>query len=159
MRRLLTILRYVFVSPELLIGVVGLSSCVFLPAQMVWLSERIGTQAELLKYFGLLPVGLIVYDSTVAKSILMPDGDKWSSFQKWEDYEDFKAGCIVALCYAVLFGIIGVACFFFDWKTPSGHQSAFLLTSIAGALTVSSILYFAHIRIEELFRRHSSQSL
>lgn len=159
MRRLLTILRYVFVSPELLVCVSGLAFFVFLPGQFVWLSERIGTQAELLKYFGLLPVGLFVYDSAVAKSILLSDSDKRGYFQKWEDYEDFKSGCMVALCYAVLFGITGVACFFFDWKRPSAHQSAFLLTSIAGALTVSATLYFAHIKIEEIFRQHSSPSL
>ena len=152
-------MRYVFVSPELLVCVSGLALFVFLPEQFVWLSERIGTQAELLKYFGLLPVGLFVYDSTVAKGILMPDSDKRGYFQKWEDYEDFKSGCMVALCYAGFFGATGVACLLFDWKTPLALQSAFLLTSIVGALTVSATLYFAHIKIEELFRQHSSPSL
>jgi len=148
----------VFVSPELLVCASGLALGFFLPTQFIWLSERIGTQAELLKYFGVLPVGLLVYDSTVAKGILMPEGDRQGYFQRWEGYEDFKDGCIVALCYAILFVIAGIAGFFFDWKAPAAYQSALLLTSISGALAVSATLYFAHIKIEELFRHHSGPS-
>jgi hypothetical protein len=158
MTRAMTVFRYVFVSPEFLVIVAGLAFCVLFPTQSVWVSARIGAQSDLLKYFGLLPIGLVVYDSTVVKSALMPDADKRSSFQKWEHYYDFKLGCIVALVYAVIFGITGIACFFFDWNTSMAHQSAFLLTSIVGALTVSATLYFAHIRIEELFRQYSSVS-
>ncbi|MEJ7745481.1 MAG: hypothetical protein WKF61_01760 [Luteimonas sp.] len=131
---------------------------VFLSDQLVWLSGRIGGQADLLKYFGLLPFGLVVYDSKVVKSILIPDGDKLNLFQQWDLYGDFKLGCIVGLIYAVLFAVVGIACFFFDWKVPSAHQSALLLTSMTGALTVSATLYFAHLKIEEMFRRHSRQS-
>ena len=158
MRQVLNILRYVFVSPEFLVGVAGVGMYFFLPGQFVWLSGRIANQAELLKYFGLLPFGLIVYDSKVVKSILMPEADKRNTFQKWELYGDFKLGCVVGLSYAVFFGCAGIACFFFDWKTPAAYQSAFLLTSIVGALTVSMTLYFTHIKIEELFRQHSKPS-
>jgi len=158
MKWCLNILRYVFVSPEFLVCVTGAALCIFLPDKFVWLSERIGNQAELLKYFGFLPVGLVIYDSTVVKTILMPESDKRNDFQKWERYADFKCGCIVGLVFAVIFGIAGIASFFFDWKIPAPFQSAFLLTSIAGAVTVSTSLYFAQIRIEELFRKHSNPS-
>ena len=158
MKRLLSILRYVFVSLEFLVCAAGIALYVFLPGQFIWISERIGSQAELLKYFGLLPIGLVVYDSTVSKNILMPDADKRNAFQRWELYGDFKCGCIVGLGYAVLFGFAGIGCFFFDWKSPAAHQAALLLTSITGALTVSATLYFAHIKVEELFRQHSNPS-
>jgi hypothetical protein len=59
------------------------------------------------------------------------------------------------LAYAGIFAVLGVSCLFFDWKAPEPYQSAFLLTSVVGAITVSATLYLAHIKIEELFRKHS----
>ena len=157
MRGLLAILRYAFISPEFLVCLSGLAVYNFFPGQLVWLSGRIGDQAELLKYLGLLPFGLVVYDSNAIKDILMPHSDKKIVFQKWEFYSDIKSGCIVALLYAALFGVVGLACLLFDWKAPAAYQSGFLLASIAGALVVSASLYVTHIKIEELFRQHSSQ--
>jgi len=158
MRGLLAILRYAFISPEFLVCLSGIAVYNFFPGQLVWLSGRIGDKAELLKYLGLLPFGLVAYDSNVIRDILMPHSDKKIIFQKWEFYADIKWGCIVALLYAVLFGVVGCACLLFDWKAAVAYQSGFLLTSIVGALTVSASLYFTHIKIEELFRQHSSQS-
>ncbi len=74
----------------------------------------------------------------------------------WELYFDFKLGCIIGLAYAAVFSVVGVSCLFFDWKVPEAFQSAFLITSVVGAITVSAMLYFAHIKIEELFRKHST---
>ena len=155
MKSLLSILRYVFVSLEFLACVAGTAACFFFPAAFGWLSERIGNQAELLKYFGLLPVGLVVYDTTVVKNILMPEADKKNVLQAWDLYFDFKLGCIVGLAYAGVFSVTGVCCLFFDWKVAEPYQSSFLLTSVVGAITVSATLYFSHIKIEELFRKHS----
>lgn len=156
MKTLISILRYVLVSLEFLVCVAGAAAWFFFPSSLGWLSERIGSQAELLKYFGLLPVGLVVYDTTVVKNILMPESDKRNALQNWELYLDFKLGCIVGLAYAGIFAVLGVSCLFFDWKAPQPYQSAFLLTSVVGAITVSATLYFAHIKIEELFRKHST---
>ena len=158
MKYLLSTLRYIFVSPECLVCVAGTAACIFFPSGFARLSNRIGGQAELLKYFGLLPVGLLVYNTNAVKSILMPEADKLNALQSWELYPDFKLGCVIGLAYAIGFTGAGIACLLFDWKMPQAYQSAFLLTSITGALTVSATLYFAHIRIEELFRRHSSPS-
>jgi hypothetical protein len=156
MRSLFSILRYVFVSLEILVCVIGTAACLSFPATFAWLSDRIGSQAELLKYFGLLPVGMMIYDTTVVKQILMPETDKRHVLQNWELYFDFKLGCIVGLAYAGVFVVMGFSCLLFDWKVPEPYQSALLLTSVVGAMTVSATLYFAHIKIEELFRKHST---
>ncbi len=158
MKSLLSTLRYIFVSPECLVCAVGAASCVFFQSELASLSGRIGSQAELLKYLGLFPIPLIVYDTTVVKNILMPEADKSNALQKWELYLDFKLGCIVGLVYAALFVIVGIFCLFLDWKVPKAYQSAFLLTSVVGAATVSATLYFANIKIEELFRQYSTPS-
>jgi len=47
----------------------------------------------------------------------------------------------------------------FDWKNPAAHQSAMLIASVAGAVTVSASLYFANIKVEELFREHWKQKV
>ena len=155
MKRCGAILRSVFVGPEFLIVIAGAALLVFFPNPFIWLSERIGNQAELLKYFGLLPAGLVVYDATVAKNILLPDGDKQQIFQSWELHWEFKCAVVVGLVYSFCFAIAGIVALLFDWQTPEAHQSALLATSVAGGLMVSVTLFFAHIRIEELFRQHS----
>jgi hypothetical protein len=151
MKRCGAILRCVFVAPEFLIVLCGASLLVFFPAPFTWLTGRIGGQAELLKYFGLLPAGLVVYDSTLAKSILLPDADKRRVLQSWELHWEFKCAVVVGLVYGFCFAL-------FDWKTAAAHQSALLVTSAAGGLAVSVTLFFAHIRVEELFRQHSTKS-
>ncbi len=156
MKSLLSILRYTFVSPECLVCVTGAASCLLFPSGLAWLSDRIGSQAELLKYFGLLPVGLVVYDATSVKNILMPEADKLRVLQSWDLYFDFKLGCIVGLAYAVVFAVVGICCLFFEWKAPQACQSALLLISVVGAITVAATFYFSHIKIEEVFRKHST---
>lgn len=147
--------RFIFLSFEFLICVAGVGITVFAPDQLTWLTNKIGEQTELLKYFGFLPAGLVYYDSTLLKSILMPDADKQNTFQKFEYFGDFQIGCWVGLIYGVLFAIGGITCFLFDWKTPNPYPAAFLFTSILGALTVTASLFFAHIKIEVLFRQHT----
>lgn len=159
MKHILAIFRSVFVSFEFLVCVAGLSIYGLLPEQFMWLGIKISEQAELMKYFGFLPIGLVVYDLKIVKSILMPDSDKRNAFQRWEHYGDFKLGCFVGLFYAVFFAIGGIVSFFFDWKTPNSHSAALLITSMVGALTVAASLYCAHIKIEVLFRQHSDPSL
>jgi Na+-transporting NADH:ubiquinone oxidoreductase subunit NqrB len=137
--------------------VAALATFVYCPGWFFWLSDRIGHQAELLKYLGLLPTGLMVYDSTIVKSILLPEADKSTILQSWQLYGNLKCGTVVALLYGIAFVVAGMAALLFNWQRPAPSQSALLITSIVGALTVSGTLYFAQIRIEELFREHRSQ--
>lgn len=41
--------------------------------------------------------------------------------------------------------------------TPAAYQSAMLTTSVIGAVMVSATLYYANIKVEELFRQHRTQ--
>ena len=152
MKRVLTILRYYFISPEFLVAVVGMALFTLWPNWFIWLSERIGRQAELLKYFGLLPAALVVYDAQAVKNILFPASDKQTVLQGWNRYWDLKCGGVVGLVYGIMFAAAGFAALLCDWKSPAAHQSALLITSVCGALCVSATLYFTHIKIEELFR-------
>lgn len=157
MKRFVTILRYFFVSPEFLVAVVGMALFTFCPNWFVWLSERIGRQAELLKYFGLLPAACVVYDSQAVKNILFPASDKQTVLQGWNRYWDLKCGGVVGLVYGIMFAVAGFAALLCDWKTPAALQSALLITSVCGALCVSATLYFTHIKIEELFRQQKTE--
>ncbi len=154
MKGIPTILRSVFIAPEFLVAVAGLALSVAFPSGFLWLSERIGQQSDLLKYAGLLPAGLVAYDLKVARSILLPDADKRTVLQGWSRYWDVKCAISVGLLYGVAFAVAGLFTMLFDWKTPASHQSAVLLTSVSGALTVSATLFYANIRMEELFREH-----
>ena len=158
MKRLGSILRSFFVSLEFLVSLGGLAVFWFYPAQLAWLSNRIGSQAEVLKYAGFLAAGLLVYDAKVVRSILLPDADKRTVLQGWDFYWNLKCGAVTGLIYGALFALAGVVALLFDWKAPEAYQSAFLLTGVIGGFTVSGSLYFANIRIEELFRQHWKQA-
>jgi hypothetical protein len=154
MKVVLSCLRYIIVSFELVVCLSGLFVYVFWPSQLAWISQYIGGSKEFLKYFCFLPLVLVVYDSKCVKSILFPISDIKSYFQKWDMYFDFKMGCIIGLMYAIVFAVSGLVCFFFDWKRPAAFQSAFLLTSILGALVATASFYLHSIKIEEVFKQH-----
>src|SRR6185312_2685519 len=132
MKSVLSCLRYIFISFEFFICLVGIFVFVFWPSQLVWLSRCIGNSTEFLKYSCFLPIGLVIYDSRYVRSILFPKSDTTNLFQNWNLYFDFKMGCVIGLVYDVGFGVLGIVCFFFDWQRPAAFQSAFLLTSIVG---------------------------
>jgi len=157
MKGVTVILRSVVVSLELLVCVAGVGMCVAFPGWFYWLSERIGQQADVLKYAGLLPAGLVAYDLKVARSILLPDADKRTILQAWPRYWEFKCVVVAGLVYGVLFGVVGLATMLFDWKSPEAYQSAALLTAVAGAVTVAASLFHGNLRVEELFREHWKQ--
>lgn len=157
MKGIVPILRSCFISPEFVISAAGLALCVLFPDWFVWLSERIGGQSDVLKYAWLLPAGLVAYDLKVAKSILLPDSDKQTVLQGWARYWELKCGVAVGLFYGVIFALAGIVTMMFDWKTPAAYQSALLATSVVGAGTVSATLYFANIKVEELFRQNRTQ--
>jgi hypothetical protein len=157
MKRIAIILRFFAISPEFLVSVTGLALFNFWPNWFLWLTERIGQQSELLKYFGLLPAALVVYDSQIVKNILFPDSDKRAILQGWGRYWDLKCGGVVGLVYGIIFAIAGFSALLFDWKKPAAHYAALLITSVLGALTVSASLYFTHIKIEELFRQQPQE--
>lgn len=153
MKKIVTVLRYFLISPECLVSVAGLALFEFWPSCFVWLSGRIGQQAELLKYFGLLPAALVVYNLQAVKNILFPSSDKKTILQCWDRYWDLKCGSMVGLVCGTIFAMAGFFALLFNWKQPEAHQSALLITSVIGAATVSATLYFTHIKIEELFRQ------
>lgn len=151
------ILRSFFISPEFLVIVAGLMLSALFPNRFLWLSERIGSHSDLLKYSGLLPAGLVAYSLKVARSILLPDADKRTVLQGWPRYWEVKCGVGIGMVYSVAFALAGIVTMLFDWKNPMPFQSAVLLTSVTGAVTVSASLFYANIRVEELFREHWKQ--
>lgn len=153
MKAVLSCLRYIIVSFEFVVCLGGILVYTFWPSQLAWMSQYVGESKEFLKYFCLLPIGLVVYDSKYVKSILFPKSDTKSYLQKWDMYFDFKMGCVVGLIYAICFAVLGLVCFFFDWSLPSAFQSAILLTSIFGSVIVTASFYLHSIKVEEVFRQ------
>lgn len=157
MKGIVAILRAFLISPEFVVSLGGVMLGVLFPDWFDWLSERIGRQSDVLKYAGLLPAGLVAYSLKVSKSILFPDADKRAVLQGWARYWELKCGIVVGMIYSLVFAVAGIVTLLFDWKNPAAYQSAVLLTSVAGAMTVAGSLFQANIRIEELFREHWKQ--
>jgi hypothetical protein len=153
MNLLWIILRPVFVSLECLVCIAGIAAYHYFPHYFAWLTERIGQEADLLRYFGLLPLVLVPYDSARLRAILLPAADKRAILQHWERYGQFRYTCIIGFIYGIVFAAAGIISLLLSWKIAAACQSALLATSLTGALTVAGTLFFASIKIEELFRQ------
>jgi len=151
------ILRAFFISPEFLISLAGLTLCWWRPTWLLAVSEQIAQRSDVLNYAWLLPAGLLGYDAKVARDILFPAADKETLLQGWQRYGELKSGIVVALVYGLIFAGAGIVAMLFDWKTPDAYQSATLISAVVGALTVSVTLYFAEIKVVELFREGLTQ--
>jgi hypothetical protein len=154
MKRIVTILRAFLISPELFVSVLGVILLIVCPHWFAFLSGRIGSQAELLKYLGLLPAALVAFDLRFGKSVVLPDADKQTMLQNWPRYAELRCSVMIGVLYGFIFAVAGIAALLFDWRSPAAYQSAVLVTSLAGALTVSATLFYAHVKIEELFREN-----
>ncbi len=151
------IVRSFVISLEFVVSIGGVMWFLLFPDWFLWLSQRVGQQSDVLKYMGLLPAGLVAYSLKVSKSVLFPGGDKRSILQGWPRYWELKCGVSVGMIYSLVFSLAGGGTLLFDWRNPAAYQSAVLLTSVAGAMTVAGSLFHANMRIEELFREHSKQ--
>jgi len=157
MKLIYAFLRSFFISPELLVSVFGFALFEMRPHWFAFLSERIGSQLELLKYVGLLPAGLFAFDANIGRNVLLPNADKGTILQSWPLYGELKCSVGVGVLYGFIFAVAGIATLLFDWKNPAACQSALLVTSLAGALIASATLFYANVKMEEMFRQFGSK--
>jgi len=103
MKRFLYIIKTFFISPEFTFLAVT-SLLVFLyPEIFIWLSTRINTTSEIVKYLYVLPAGITVYMVTQKRELLSPEPEKASeSLLKWPDYHKISDSFWICITYGGL---------------------------------------------------------
>jgi hypothetical protein len=141
MRRIPYILRIVIISPEFVaLAVIALLALVQ-PSIFIWLSSRINSSNEMVKWLGLLPAGMTGVMITRNTELLSPNPQETSKvLLQWPEY--YKIEYRFWIC--LFFGILGsVACgyvmLFGDLKDH------IMLALFLSGITVSSISFLTFL--------------
>lgn len=155
MKALSAILRAVFISPEFLVIVAILGVWRWRPDILELAAKQVASSGEILRYLGLLASGLLAYDISVAKGILLPDDDKLNALQRWEKFAALKVCVSVGLVYALIFAALGIIASMLDWSHSGAFHGAAILVSVLGAGITTGSFIVAQFNIAILIRRHS----
>ena len=147
--------KSLLISPELLIILLGLGIWTWWPTPLEYLAGQAATAGEVLRFIGLLAVGLVAYDIAAVKSILLPEDDRRHHLQHWPRYFELRVTALVGLFYAILFAGSGVIASFLDWTKPTAAHAALLLVAVVGGLTTAGSLFLAQLSIGILLRKHT----
>lgn len=120
-----------------------------------FLSSKISDNMELLNYVALVPATSVVYVFRESRSLLFPEDDEKKVLQVWQDYWKWKICFNIGLFYSIIFALIGATAFIFGFKInePVGFTLVFI--SVVGGSIVATSIYFAIIKLSEIFRSNS----
>ncbi|MEK6760196.1 MAG: hypothetical protein AABY51_10535 [Deltaproteobacteria bacterium] len=141
----------IVISSEFLVLLIGVF--LFTQQELIgFLSSKISDNSELLKYVALLPATLVVYVFKESKTLLFPKDDEKKVLQGWQDYWKLKIRFNIGLLYSITFAFIGVTALIFGFKINEPVGFTLVLISVAGGLIVVAHIYFAIIKLSEIFR-------
>ena len=147
MKKILEITRVFFISPELLLVVIGISIQQFLTKPVGRLLTEIN-----------IPCALLCWSLAYGRKLLFPEKDKNSILQKWPDYWILRICFHVALAWNLIFVLISIYAWTGDWKHPSPDHFISLAISIIGSATCSFSIYNAQTRVEEEISQYVEKS-
>ena len=141
MNRVLYILKIVIISPEFAsLAIIALLAFIQ-PNFFIWLSSRINTTNEMVKWFGLLPAGMTGVMVTRNTELLSPGPQETAkTLLQWSEY--YKIEYRFWIC--LFFGTIGsIAC---GYVMLFGDLKAYImLTIFLGGIVISSISFLTFL--------------
>lgn len=150
-REILSYARSFVISPEFALLVTATWIIICHPGLVNAVSMRIDTTTDYFKAALLAPFGVGYWTFQTVKEVLFPVKDKKEVLQKHPAYCDVRIVCNVALVYAILFIVLGLAAMpKMDCPFP-GLPNFILIVSVLGSFIVAVTCYFAHLNINEIF--------
>lgn len=145
----------IVISFEFLVLLVGVF--LFTQQELVgFLSSKISDNSELLKYVALvLPATSIFYVFRESRNLLFPKDDEKKVLQGWQDYWKLKIRFNIGLFYSITFALIGATALILGFKINEPVGFTLVLISVAGSSIVAASIYFALIRLSEIFRSNN----
>lgn len=149
--RLVSHVRSLFISPEFVLLVVAVLIIIYRSSWVNTVSTRIDTSTDYFKAALLAPFGIGYWTLQTVNEVLFPAKDKKEVLQKHPDYYNIRVVCNMALFYAILFIILGVAAALKMTPAIPGLPNFLLLVAVLGAFIVGLTCYFARLKINEIF--------
>ena len=158
MKKLIEIAHSFFISVELAIVAVGVVAQLALTKSIANMLLGVHIPDDLFKWAIAIPGALLGWSLVSGRKVLFPDKDKANIIQKWSDYWRLKIYFHVTLAWNVVFLMISVYAWLYDWKVPSSSHFIALVVSILGSSTSSFSLYNAQTRVEEEMSQYKGVS-
>ncbi|WP_155623726.1 hypothetical protein [Burkholderia territorii] len=149
MKKIFEIARVFFISPELLLVLVGVAIQQWLAKSVERLLVDINISDDFLKWAIAIPGALLCWSLVSGRKLLFPEKDKKSILQKWPDYWILKICFNVALVWNLIFVLISIYAWTGNWKHPSSSHLISLAISVIGSAMCSFSIYNAQTRVEE----------
>ncbi|UEP36893.1 hypothetical protein LL998_24940 [Burkholderia ambifaria] len=158
MKKILETARVFFISPELLLVVIGFAIQQSLTNPVERLLANINISDDFLKWAIAIPGALLCWSLVSGRKLLFPEKDKNSILQKWPDYWILKICFHVALSWNLIFVMMSIYAWTGDWKHPSPDRFISLTISIIGSAMCSFSIYNAQTRVEEEISQYVEKS-
>ena len=156
MKRLGEYARTFVISPEFVVVLVAAGLLAFAPSLLDGFRDLLKVTAEVAKWVALVPVCLLALTFTNVRKILFPEKDSKDLLHGWEDYWRLRIICNVALTYAILFVVIGVAAWLLD-PVYDGFGFILTLSAVTGAGITFLTVFGAELRMNEEFASWRAQ--
>ncbi|WP_065089111.1 hypothetical protein [Acidihalobacter prosperus] len=149
-------LRWVFVSPEMLIIAVAAYLIINTPDSIRRISSAFAAGPDAVKYLALLPAAIFGWSITEAKSILLPAEDTKALLQNWPRYPDLKGRVAIGLCFQLLFALAAFSVWVYSPKFDDPKSFVVAVLSVAGSLISGSTFLMASIAVRGTTKRGST---
>ncbi|MDN7953774.1 hypothetical protein QZM74_29100 [Burkholderia multivorans] len=158
MKKILEIARAFFVSPELLLVVIGVAIHRYFSKPVDRIIASVTVSDDFFKWVIAIPSALLCWSLVSGRKLLFPEKDGGGVLQGWSDYWILKICFYVALVWNLIFVLISIYAWTGNWRHPSSDHFISLAISIIGSAMCSFSIYNAQIRVDEEIARYSKKS-
>lgn len=151
MKKCIDFLRVLIISPEFCVIAFVITGIIIKPEFLLTILAKTNLTSEIIKYFALVPVGLIVLILREVKFVLYPKEDKVNLLQKWPKYYLLKNRFYVSVLYGAVFVLLGLSTWVFTFNDKTIMVSLLFGSAIGSAIDYWTV-YHAHIIVKEIFK-------
>ncbi len=151
LRQFFYYLRVIFFSFEFVILLIALWIITQQPAFMEPIFTRISIEGEDFRYIAFVPLTIFMWIFWKSNELLFPSEDEKKILQKWKHYNKLKSHFYVTFLWAIFFASASLIAFFMKIQPNILLGFCVYVFSIIGIIYVALSVYFAKIRIKEIF--------
>jgi hypothetical protein len=155
MRRLGYFLAAIFISPEIILGLLILAGFVYFPAYFHFLGEKIQSQSEVWKYLPTATIGLSIYSFKQSSNLRAPlKNSSNKTLYKWPSYQLLVDRVYVSMLFSITYAIAGLSIWVLGESVAYALTSLLFVASTMLAGTTALTMLLAHQKLVELLETH-----
>lgn len=153
MASVMSIVRSVLVSPEMLIITIAAYLILDTPDFMARIAIALAEGPDAVRYIALIPAAVFVWSIAEAKSILLPGEDTKALLQNWSRYPDLKGRVAIGLCFQFIFAFAALSMWVYSPKLDDPKSFVVAGMSVIGCLVCGSTFLMAAIAARGMTKR------